>query len=83
MIRIDELKRAFAKTAVIVACALLPAISSATQDMDAMKAGTTTMTSAQASGGRVYVVNGEVFVAQGKSAAHRVTENEPVVSNTM
>ncbi|HTN94765.1 MAG TPA: FecR family protein [Gallionella sp.] len=83
MIRIDELKRTVSKAAVIVACALLPAISSASQDMDAMKAGTTAMTSAQASGGRVYVVNGEVFVAQGKNPAHRVTENEAIVSNTM
>ena len=83
MIRIDELKRTVAKAALIVACALLPAISSASQDTDAMKAGTTATTSMQASGGRVYVVNGEVFVAQGRSAAHRVSENEPVVSDTM
>jgi FecR protein len=83
MTRNDQLKRAVAKAAVIVACALLPAISSASQDTDAMKARNTAETSMQAAGSHVYVVNGDVFVAQGKNAAHRVDGNEAIVSNTL
>jgi hypothetical protein len=83
MIRIDELKRTVAKAAVIVVCALLPAISSASQDSDAMKAGNTAATSASTGGGHVYVVNGDVFVAQGNNPAHRVEGNEALVSNTL
>jgi len=83
MTRFDELKRAIAKAAVIVVCALLPAISSASQDADAMKAGDTTSTSTRSSGGKVYVVNGDVFVARGNNPAHRVEGNEALVSNTL
>lgn len=36
---------------------------------------------AQESGSRVYVVSGDVFVAQGKNPAHRVINSEPIVSN--
>jgi hypothetical protein len=81
--RIDELKQAIAKAAVIVACALLPAISSASQDTDAINARTTATTSDQAAGGHVYVAKGNVFVAQGKNPAHRVINNEIIVSDTL
>ena len=83
MMRTDELKRAVAKAAVIVACALLPAISSASQDTDAINAKTTAMTSVQAASGRVYVVKGNVFVTQGKNPAHRVINNEVIVPDTL
>ena len=83
MTRIDELKRAVVKAAVIAVCAMLPAISYASQDSDAMKAGNTASTSAGTGGGRVYVVNGDVFVAQGGKPAHRVDGNEAVISNTL
>ena len=80
---IDELKRTVAKAAVIAVCALLPAISSASQPTDAANAGATARTSSRAAGGRIYVVNGEVFVARGRNPAHRVTDNEPIASNTL
>ena len=83
MMRKDELKRAVAKAAVIVACALLPAISYASQDTDAMKANATASSSAGMAGGSIYVVSGDVFVAQGKDPAHRVTDHEAIVSNTL
>jgi hypothetical protein len=83
MTRIDDLKRAVAKAAVIVVCALLPAISSASQDTDAMKAGNTASTSTGMTGSHVYVVNGDVFVAHGNNPAHRVDGNEAVVSDTL
>jgi FecR protein len=84
MTRIDELKRAVTNAAVIVACALLPAISSASQDMVAMNAGNTASTTSRAaSGGRVYAVNGDVFVIQGNNPSHRVDGNEAIVSNTL
>jgi hypothetical protein len=79
----DELKRAVAKTAVIVACALLPAISSASQDTDAMNAMDTAANPSRTSGSNVYVVNGDVFVSRGKNPAHRVDENEAIASNTL
>ena len=83
MTRIDQLKRAVAKAGIFMACALLPGISSATQDMDAMNAGNTAATSSRAaSGGQVYVVNGNVYVIQGDSPSHRVDGNEAIVSNT-
>lgn len=69
--------------AIFVALALLPAISSASQDTDAINARATAMTSGQAAGGRVYVVKGNVFVTQGKNPAHRVTNNEDIVSDTL
>ena len=81
--RTVELKRSVAKTAVIVACALLPVISSASQDTDAMNAGKSAMTSDQAAGSHVYVVKGSVYVAQGKNPAHRVSNNEILVSDTV
>jgi hypothetical protein len=83
MTRIDVLKRAIAKAAVILVCALLPAISYASQDSDAMKAGNTAATSVSTGSGHVYVVNGDVFVAQGGNPAHRVDGNEAVISNTL
>jgi hypothetical protein len=83
MMRTDELKRAVAKAAVIVACALLPAISSASQDTDAINAGNTATPSVQAQGSRVYVAKGNVYVTQGKHPAHRVIGNEVIVSDTL
>ncbi len=53
--------------ALLLALALFPALSPA----------------AQASGGRVYAVSGNVYVAQGKNPAHRVTGNEVIVSDTL
>jgi|GEM_PF-478626 len=79
----DELKRAVTKAAVIVACALIPATSSASQDTDAINAGTTAATSVRMARGHIYAVKGNVFVAQGKNPAHRVTDNEAVVSDTL
>lgn len=71
--------------AIIVALALIPAVSSASQDTDAMNANAkaTAATSAQMAGSHIYVVNGDVFVAQGKNPAHRVTDNEAIVSDTL
>jgi hypothetical protein len=83
MMRTDELKRSVAKAAVIVACALLPVISSASQDTDAMNAGKTAMTSEETAGSHVYVVKGDVYVAQGKNPAHRVSNNEIIVSDSV
>jgi len=83
MMRTNELKRSVAKVAVIVACALLPVISSASQDTDAMNASATAMTSDQKAGSHVYVVKGNVYVAQGKKPAHRVSNNEIIVSDTV
>ncbi|MEO8333081.1 MAG: FecR family protein [Gallionella sp.] len=53
--------------AFFVALALLPSVSS----------------SAQAAGGSVYVVSGNVFAAQGKNPSHRVIGNEAIVSDTL
>jgi hypothetical protein len=83
MMKKDDLKRAVAKAAVIVACALLPAISYASQDTDAMKTKAPAASSASMAGGSIYVVSGTVFVAQGKNPAHRVTDHEAIVSNTL
>jgi hypothetical protein len=69
--------------AIIVALALIPAISSASQVTDAINAKATAATSAQMAGGHIYVVNGDVFVAQGKNPAHRVTNNEAIISDTL
>jgi len=43
----------------------------------------TAETSANMSGGKIYVVKGDVFVAQGDNPAHQVTDNEAIVSNTL
>jgi hypothetical protein len=69
--------------AIIVALALIPAVSSASQDTDAMKAGATASAPAQIAESHIYLVKGDVFAAQGKSPAHRVTDNEIIVSNTL
>lgn len=69
--------------AIIAALALFPAISSAAQTAGMTTATTSAATSVQASGGRVYVVDGNVFVAQGKNPAHRVKNNEAIVANTL
>lgn len=53
--------------AIILALVLFPVISSA----------------AHAAGGRVYVVSGNVYAAQGKNPAHRVVDNEDIVSDTV
>jgi len=78
-----ELKRVFTKTAAMLACALLPAITFASQDTDAMNARASAMKSSQSEDSRVYVVKGDVFVTPGKNPAHRVIENEIVVSDTL
>jgi hypothetical protein len=83
MMKKVELKRAVAKAAVIVACALLPALSYASQDTDAMKTKAGNASSAGMAGGSIYVVSGKVFVAQGKNPAHRVTDHEAIVSDTL
>lgn len=57
--------------AIIVALSLIPAIASASQVADAM------------AGSQIYVVKGDVFVAQGGNPAHRVTDTEAIVSNTL
>lgn len=38
---------------------------------------------AQETGSRIYVVSGNVYVLQGKNPAHRVTNSEPIVSDTI
>lgn len=65
--------------AIILALALSPSISSAAQEA----AATTAATSVHAAVGRVYVVSGSVFVAQGKSPARWVTGSEAIVSGMM
>ena len=69
--------------AIIVALALIPAISSASQDTDAINARAKAATSVHAAGDRIYAVSGDVFVAHGKNPAHRVTDNEAVDSGTL
>jgi hypothetical protein len=69
--------------AIIVALALIPAIASASQDTDAINAKAAAAASARMAGGHIYLVNGDVFVAQGNNPAHRVTNNEAIVSNTL
>jgi hypothetical protein len=69
--------------ALIVALALSPAIASASQDTDMIKATTTAAASARAAGNRIYVVSGLVFVAHGKNPPHQVTDNEVIVSDTL
>lgn len=53
--------------AIIVALMLPPAISYAAQE----------------TGTRIYVVNGNVLVMQGKNSSHRVINSEPIVSDTI
>ena len=62
--------------AILVVFALLSGISSAARAVTATK-------DAQTSGGHVYVVSGTVSVAQGKSPAHQVVDNEAIVSDTL
>lgn len=69
--------------ALFAALALLPGISFASQDTDAMNARMTATTSAHAAASRVYVAKGDVFVTQGKNPAHRVIDNEVIVSDTL
>lgn len=60
----------------IVALALLPAVSSAAPAPGAAK-------TAGAAESRIYVVSGNVSVTQGKNPAHRVIGSEPIASNTL
>jgi hypothetical protein len=69
--------------AITVALALFTTVLSAAQAADAATATTTVSTSVQSTGGRVYVVSGNVFVAQGKNPAHRVINNESLASNML
>jgi hypothetical protein len=62
---------------------LFPAISFASQDTDAMKAGTPSDDSARTSDSRVYAVSGDVYVTQGKLPAHRVVKSEPIASDML
>ena len=48
-----------------------------------MKAGSTARSSSQTNDSRVYVVKGNVYVTQGKNPAHRVTDNEVIVSDSL
>lgn len=79
----NELKRAVAKAAVIVACTFLSVLSYASQDTDAMNAGTAPASTERMVGSHIYVVKGDVYVAQGKNTAHRVADQETLVSDTM
>jgi hypothetical protein len=74
------MKRIAAIFAVLV---LFPAISFASQDMDAMKASVPSDNSSGTSDSRVYVVSGDVYVTQGKRPAHRVVKSEPIESDTL
>ncbi len=69
--------------ALIIALALSPAIASASQYTDMIKAKTTAAASARAAGSRIYVVSGVVFVAHGKNPPHQVANNEVIVSDTL
>jgi hypothetical protein len=69
--------------AIFAVLALFPAVSSASQDSDAMKAKTTATPAEPSSGSRVYLVKGNVFVTQGGIPAHKLVNSEPIVSNTV
>jgi hypothetical protein len=69
--------------AITVALALFIIVLSAAQAAGAATATTKTMTSVQSTGSHVYVVSGNVFVSQGSNPAHRVINNEAIVSDTV
>ena len=48
-----------------------------------MKVKTTATPAEPSSGSRVYLVSGNVFVAQGSNPAHKLANSEPIVSNTV
>jgi len=64
-------------TALIVLTALFPAVSFAAPATD------NPTTAINEPGSHIYVVSGEVTVTQGKHPAHRVINNEIIVSNTL
>ncbi len=66
--------------AIFTVLALFPSVSFASQE-----AGQTNpdMPAATVSGSMVYPVNGDVFVTQGKLAAHRLSHSEPIKSDTL
>lgn len=69
--------------AIILAFALFPTISFASQETDKANTTATAPSSVQSGGGRVYVLNGSVSVTQGKNTEHRVVNNETIVSDTL
>ncbi|MEO6974769.1 MAG: FecR family protein [Gallionella sp.] len=69
--------------AIFTILALFPAVSSASQDADAMKANTPSADAVRTSGSRVYAVSGEVYISRGKNPAHRVVTSEPISSDTL
>jgi hypothetical protein len=69
--------------AIFAVLALFPAVSSASQDTDAVKANAPSADAVRTSGSRVYAVSGEVYVSRGKNPAHRVVTNEPISSDTL
>lgn len=69
--------------AVVVALALLPAISYAADATDTTAVRKVVETPVLAAGGSVYEASGDVSVAQGKNAAHRAVKNEVIVPDTV
>lgn len=67
--------------AIILALALSPAISCAAAE--ATTAARADSITATAAGGHIYVVSGEVLVAQGKNPAHRATNGEAIIPDTV
>lgn len=66
--------------AIFIAFALSSAMSFAAQ---AAPDTASAVISAQAAGGQVYVVSGNVFVTQGKNPAHQVVNSEAIVPDTL
>jgi hypothetical protein len=69
--------------AIFAVLALFPAVTSASQDSDAIKVKTTATPAEPSSGSRVYLVSGNVFVTQGDNPTHKLANSEPIVSNTV
>jgi hypothetical protein len=69
--------------AIFAVLALFPAVSSASQDADAMKANKPLAAVVPTSGSRVYAVSGEVYVTHSKNPVHRIVKSEPISSNTL
>lgn len=66
--------------AILIAFALPSAMSFAAQ---AAPGTASAVISAQAAGGQVYVVSGNVFVTQGRNPAHQVVNSEAIVPDTL
>lgn len=68
--------------AIIVALALLPAISFAADTNGSAAVNKSTGTPVSTTGGNVSELSGDVFIARGTTAAHQAVKNEAVTSGT-